>query len=213
MSFTHDTIKIKFIHEGYLPDYPYHMISDDEMCDAFIRLPEALQEDITPNFFQSTSESTGDSIDWFEAYLDSEDTMYFKDHYPMIDEVIKTEYKELVNRIFYEVQQFKNNVSDDRVLPDWIYSYMYGEAIGPSSDTLDIHDMISSTAMGVDNLYDEYNLPCAIQCYKISEAWLKRLVVPKGEIRRPPTIFGEPHVLKSIRLFEEALMPEDISKS
>ncbi len=33
---THDIIKIQYSREGYLPDYPYHMISDREMFNAFI---------------------------------------------------------------------------------------------------------------------------------------------------------------------------------
>ena len=33
----HDVIKIKLSREGYLPDYPPHLISDEEMCRAFIR--------------------------------------------------------------------------------------------------------------------------------------------------------------------------------
>lgn len=36
MSLVHDLIKIKYVREGYLPNYPYHLISDSEMCDAFI---------------------------------------------------------------------------------------------------------------------------------------------------------------------------------
>ena len=38
MSLIHDIIKIKYINLGYLPNYPYHMISDREMFDAFIDL-------------------------------------------------------------------------------------------------------------------------------------------------------------------------------
>ena len=34
--FIHDLIKIKYIREGYLPNYPYHMISDEEVFNAFI---------------------------------------------------------------------------------------------------------------------------------------------------------------------------------
>lgn len=34
--FTHDIIKIKLSEYGYLPNYPFHMISDGEMCDGFM---------------------------------------------------------------------------------------------------------------------------------------------------------------------------------
>ena len=37
MILVHDYIKIKYTREGYLPDYPYHMISDDEMIEAFMK--------------------------------------------------------------------------------------------------------------------------------------------------------------------------------
>lgn len=35
--FIHDIIKIKYVREGYLQDYPYRMISDNDMFDAFVR--------------------------------------------------------------------------------------------------------------------------------------------------------------------------------
>ena len=36
MNLTKDSIKIKYTREGYLPNYPYHMISDEEMFKAFL---------------------------------------------------------------------------------------------------------------------------------------------------------------------------------
>ena len=208
MSYTDDVVKIRYTREGYLPDYPFHLVSDDEMCDAFIRLPESVQASLTPDFFGPTVDTTSDSFDWFSEYMNSTDIMYFKDHYPEIDESLEKPYKALVNRIFYEIQEFKNNLYDNRSLPDWVYSYMLGVAIGPASDKLDIHSMISSKMMNVDNLYDEYNVVCALVCLDISEDWLRRLILPKGEVQRPPTMFGEPHVLKAIRLFDESLVVE-----
>lgn len=32
----HDIIKIRLSEEGFLPDFPYHLISDQEMVDAFM---------------------------------------------------------------------------------------------------------------------------------------------------------------------------------
>lgn len=206
--FIHDVIKIQYNRLGYLPNWPYHLISDEEMCDAFIKLPDNIKQYITSDFFGPTVSQTKTTVDWYNAFLNSTDIMFFKDNYPLIDDSISTYYKAIVNRIFYEIQCFANDLNDERVLPDWLYSYMLGIAIGPASDKLDIHDMIS--AMGVDNLEDDYNLTCAIQCLKISTEWLKKLVVPEGEVQRPPTMFGEPHVLKSIRLDQESLTLEDL---
>lgn len=214
MSFIHDVIKIQYTREGYLPDWPYHLVSEDEMCDAFIRLPSTIQSYITSDYFGPTTSSTKTTIDWFRYFLnDTTSICYFKINYPLIDDSIKKYYKDLVNRIFYEIQEFKNNLDSDRVLPDWVYSYMLGVCIGPSSSIYDIHDMISSELMGTDNIEDEYNLDCAIQCLKISQNWLRRVIVPEGEYQRPPTMFGEPHVLKAIRLYQESLSSDELSTS
>lgn len=212
MSFVHDVIKIQYTRAGYLPNWPYHLIADDEMCDAFICLPESISEYITDDFFGITADQTKTTVDWYQAFLnDVDDIMYFRDNYPLIDDSISPYYKDLVNRIFYEIQEFNKNLDDDKVLPDWVYSYMLGVPVGPMSDKMDIHDMISSEAVGTDNLEDEYTLDCAIQCLRISKEWLKRLIVPDGDVQRPPTMFGEPHVLKYIRLFEESLSLEEIA--
>ena len=32
----HDVIKIRLVEDGYLPNYPYHMMSDREMIAAFM---------------------------------------------------------------------------------------------------------------------------------------------------------------------------------
>ena len=143
--------------------------------------------------------------------MNDEHPMFFKDNYPLIDDEIQTPYKTLVNRIFYEIQEFKKNVNDDRELPAWIYSYMLGICIGPMSDKLDIHDMIF--AMGTDNIEDDYNIYCAEKCLEISTNWLKKIIVSQDEIKRPPTMFGEPHVLKSIRLDQESLDISDLPTS
>ncbi len=205
----HDVIKIQYNREGYLPDIPYHLVSEDEMCDAFITLPGDLSKYITSDYFGPTVDETKTTVDWFNAFLnDTESISFFKDKYPLIDDVILEYYKSLVNRIFYEIQEFKNNLDVNKVLPDWIYSYMLGVVVGPESSKLDIHDMI--LAMGVDNLQDEYTLECAIQCLRISKDWLKKVIVPSGEVLRPPTMFGEPHVLKAIRLMQESLTIEEL---
>lgn len=209
--FIHDVIKIKFSRDGYLPNLPYHLISDEEMCDAFITLPESVDSYITEDYFGPTVEDTKTTIDWFHSYMSDEHPMFFKDNYPLIDDEIRTPYKTLVNRIFYEIQEFKKNVNDDRELPAWIYSYMLGICIGPMSDKLDIHDMIF--AMGTDNIEDDYNIYCAEKCLEISTNWLKKIIVSQDEIKRPPTMFGEPHVLKAIRLDQESLDISDLPTS
>jgi hypothetical protein len=174
MNFIHDIIKIHLSKLGYLPDTPYHLISDAEMCDAFI------QED-------------------------TDNVLYFYDYYPCVDDALQEDYNKLVQAILYHIDQFKKSTLDNPVLPNWVYSYMLGAVIGPSSDPLDIHDLI--LPLGVDNIDDEFNGRCAAACLEASKKWLMKLrrvrvTLPDGTIldTRPPTIFGEPHVVKYVRL-------------
>lgn len=170
MSLIHDTIKINYIREGYLPNYPYHMISDAEMCDAFLN---------------ETSED------------------YFHANYPLVSTTFQSQYDALVSAIRRELDMMKRSTDASPTLPDWIYSYMLGAVIGIRSDPIDIHDML--VLMNLDNLDDEWNDGVFAACYRISSIWLKRSAVSSAACKccahdRPPTIFGEPHVIKSLRL-------------
>lgn len=175
MSMLHDTIKINFIQQGYLPNYPYHLISDEEMCDAFI------QED-----------GTG----------------YFYDYYPLVDESLKDPYDNLVKAIMHFIAECKQPQVDQYVFPDWVYSYMLGSVISVNSDGYDIQDLADMLNVEVD--YGVFSPSLSSSCYEVSKEWLKK-VAPQDRYLtlddttldlRPPTIFGEPHVIKYLRLLE-----------
>lgn len=162
MSLVHDLIKIKYVREGYLPNYPYHLISDQEMCDAFI----------------------------------NNELNYFDDNYPCLDTSIQDEYNELKSCIQYHISRL-NNPLESVELPDWVCSYMLGQVISINSDTLDKHDLLVS--LSLDNIDDIFTVAASKSCLQISKEWIKRLNPTKRD-HRPPTMFGEPHVIKSIRM-------------
>lgn len=189
--FTHNIIKIKFVREGYLPNYPYHMISDEEMCDAF------LPYDYDPD----------DPYSGYEACMAAEFN-YFRDTYPLPAPELEEEYKTLISEIAWHLNELKQSNEDDYMLPDWVYSYMFDATFGPTSDIRDLHDMF--VMLGTDNLYDEFDLSCAKACYAESQHWLRKLQ-PSAKIHRPPTIFGEPHVIKSLRLKASDLTDSEIA--
>lgn len=179
MNLRHDIIKMRYVEEGYLPNYPFHLISDAEMCDAFIK------EDGTGFFF---------------------------DHYPNnFNGKYDSQYNELVSALRYHMDQLKNSsktpsVSEygvtygyetDYTLPDWVYSYMLGAVIGPESEIADIHDML--VLMNRDNIDDIFTEEAAQCCLDISRKWIRKLQAPYSS-HRPPTIFGETHVIKALRL-------------
>ena len=176
----HDIIKLRYVRSGYLPNYPYHLISDKEMCNAFLNYPE-------------------DSDDNWEEFKSSSDISYFKDNYPLLDESLEAVYRELVVNISYHLNQLRNTKDDLFKLPDWVYSYMLGSVVGVNSPKSDIHDMLVS--MDIDNIDDDFLPEASHHCYTISKMWLAR--IPKSEIdHRSPSIFGELHVLKYLRLLD-----------
>lgn len=189
----HDLIKINLVKNGYLPNYPYHLISDNEMYEGF--------------------------------YL------YFADFYPYPKtNTLNDKWNTLFCSIVYHIQKKIKNT--EYIIPDWVYSYMIGSVIGPKSNLLDIHDLISM--LGVDNIDDEYGAEQETACYEASKRWILQtkqdkeiqidntddklkdkiseiyktlsLIPPEfaqNTIKiRPPSIFGEPHVIKYLRLAE-----------
>lgn len=167
----HDIIKIKYITDGYLSDYPYHMISDQEMCNAFIFNK--------PNYFDA--------------------------NYPCLNTDLSKKYDDLKSAVIYHINAYL--FDSDNCIPDWVYSYMLGTVISIHSSVLDIHDLL--VPLGVDNINDEFTSQSQQACYNESVKWLakvhtNRKVLYNGNYinDRPPTIFGEPHIIKSLRIRE-----------
>lgn len=163
----HDIIKIVYVNQGYLPDLPYHLISDEEMFDAFI--------------FAETN--------------------FFSDNYPC-PRGMEIQYNELKSAIIYHIMQYKAYQTTDTsistyVIPDWVYSYMLGVVVSPTSPELDRHDLF--VLLGMDNMDDEFTDAIYAEIYDKSKRWTYKLPVDEREYR-PPTMFGEPHVIKSLRL-------------
>lgn len=192
-----DLVKINLVKEGYLPNYPYHLLSTEEMCLGFYT--------------------------------------YFNDTYPEpASDTLKGYWTTLYSSIIYHAQKMVYDGS--YTLPDWVYSYMLGAVIGPKSDALDIHDLIAPLyADNLDDIFGEaQEMACytisrqwtertklqevrtlsddEIAAYHLSDPSIfgaggKMVFSSQTEIpMRPPTIFGEPHVVKSLRLGELSLV-------
>ena len=153
--FIHDIIKIKYIELGYLQNYRYSMISDDEMFQAFYR--------------------------------------YFDDNYPCLDPELEDEYNTLVAAIQSHIVNYQ---ASGEAIPDWVYSFMLGSVISINSEYADLEELC--TLLNLKEVPPEFNAELAAQCYKISSEWIRKL--PTKYEDRPPTVFGELHVMKSLRL-------------
>ena len=206
-----DLVKIKLINYGYLPNIPYHLISNQEMCDAFIVCPTTRSDDV----------GTG---------------MFF-DYYPLLEthnvEVIWS-YQNFFLTLWYHVFMMRTDAS--YTAPDWVYSYMLDAVISVNSPKKDIHDLI--LPLGVDNIDDDFNAECSVACWQESLYWIRKSQLSEsvqlpaaiqtaafsgryiygralqdlydanqysasvyGAIAtRPPALFGEGHVIKSLRL-------------
>lgn len=208
MSFIHDLIKIKFVREGYLPNYPPHLLSDEEMCDAFIDYPSGDDTSylVTEDGSHIRLYHGGDLITGYgtssadtawERFKASDRLSWFKDKYPLLVPELEPQYRQLVEDIVYHLTAFKQSLDDKKKLPDWIYCYMLGDVLSVHSNIYDLHDML--IALGVDNVDDIFTPAAQAACYNVSELWLARYSNTTLE-HRHATLFGEPHVLKSLRL-------------
>lgn len=183
MTLANDVVKIRYIEEGYLPDYPYHLISDEEMCDAFLRIERSIEDDSVAI------------------------KGYFADMYPCPSSSLESYYTSLVNDIIYHLDKLKQSKVDKYTLPDWVYSYMLGSVVGPNSTVKDIHDCL--VLLDADNMDDIFTSQAAARCYDVSKRWIRKLSSAE-RLHRPPTIFGEPHVIKSLRLAQANYIEDDV---
>lgn len=146
---------------GYLPGYPYHLISDEEMFQAFIR-----------------------------------EDGFFSDFYPCPDDRMTDQYELLKSAI---KECIDVHLQDGIDIPDWVYSYMLMSAVTFDSEEADIDYLAQLEGITYTNNVAEFNYELAEACYETSLAWIKKQFVNRN-IKRPPTMFGEPHVIKSLRL-------------
>jgi len=185
----HDIIKMKYVNLGYIKkNYPYHLISDEEMFNAFIDLGNA-------EFNERTT-------------MIDPNVRLFNDYYPnpfAEDDYIyekKNSNGEVVERISlsevystlksYIISCIQNYLAGAGALPNWVYTYMLGEVIYNSSEYLDIQDLL--TAIDSFNIDNEFTREACVKCFIISLRY-----VSTGTVTRPPTIFGEPHIIKMLR--------------
>ncbi len=172
-NFTHTLIKIKYISEGYLPNFPYSLISDKEMFDAFTHPQDG----------------------------------YFDTIYPCVNPDLEEQYNELRSFIFDVISLYVDYSSEVSPsvraqfeegfdIPDWIYSYMLGTTISVYTPEPYIQDLYN--LLNIDSQEVVFDSELSKQCYDISKVWVLKL--PAKLVHRPPTVFGEPHVFKSLRL-------------
>lgn len=195
----HDIIKIKYVQLGYIKkNYPYHLISDEEMFNAFI--------DLGTGF---TSNLIDKNVRFFDTYYPNPFTL--NDYYiktkvnpngttQEIKISLSQAYDNLVSNIkdyitdYLEYQGTPNEIYNP--VPDWIYTYMLGEVVYNKSDYLDIEDTLE--LLGCDNIDNEFTKEACMNCYRISSNYISSQFT-KGFYRQP-TVFGEPHVIKSLRM-------------
>lgn len=143
----HDLIKIQLSRDGYLPDYPPHLISDEEMCHAFFGL----------------------------AHSPVTQSYRFFDYYPRpegVTEEVDAAYTALVNNINECIVTYLSDDDPDAALPDWVYSYMLNIPVGPNSSELDRHNAL--VVMGMDNVYDELTPQVYQRCLQVSKMWIAK---------------------------------------
>ncbi len=191
----HDIIKIKYVKLGFIKkNYPYHLISDEEAFNAFIDLGTGFESSlIDPN------------VRFFDMYYPNpfaeEDYIYQKKNSKgeVIEEIsLRGEYDKLkayiISSINDYLQYYGTSEESEHQIPDWVYTYMLGEVIYRKSEYLDILDLLK--LLDCSNIDNEFTREACVACYATSLNYISTLTTGV----RPPTIFGEPHIIKNLRM-------------
>lgn len=191
----HDIIKIKYVDLGYIKkNYPYHLISDEEMFNAFM--------DLGTGFVSNLIDP---KVRFFDSYYPNpfaeHDVIYQKTNAmgEVVDEIsLSGEYLRLKSYIISSINDYLAyyGTSEEslHLIPDWVYTYMLGEVVYQQSEYLDVQDCLA--LLNCSNLDNEFTQEACVNCYKTSLKYISSLTTGI----RPPTVFGEPHVIKNLRM-------------
>lgn len=137
----------------------------------------------------------------FDAFLREDG--FFADEYPCPCEDLQDAYDALLNCIKEKITDFLENGT---TIPDWVYSYMIMRPITYNSDEADIAYLAEMGNVDMQGVLAEFTPNVARTCYYISKKWLAKM--PSKYRDRVPTMFGEPHVTKSLRLDQANVLIE-----
>ena len=193
----HDILKIKYVKLGYIcKNYPYHMISDTEMFNAFM--------DLGDDAFNEKTTIINPKVRFFDKYYPNPfdaDDVYIKTDSKgeIVSEIsLSGEYEKLKKYIKDTINAYLEHYGtldeDKYLIPNWIYTYMLGEVVYKKSEYLDIEDTLA--LLDCSNLDNEFTKEACIACYKTSLSYVSTLTTGS----RPATMFGEPHVIKQLRM-------------
>ena len=196
----HDILKIKYVQLGYIKkNYPYHLISDEEMFNAFINLGNE-------NFNNKTT-IIDPTVRFFDDYYPNpfvEGDYYIKiktnpdGTQTEIRISLPEEYNNLKSYIISKINDYLTYYGtaeeSEHQVPDWVYTYMLGEVVYKNSEYLDIQDTLA--LLDCSNIDNEFTKEACVACYATSVNYVASLATGI----RPPTVFGEPHVIKKLRM-------------
>lgn len=190
----HDIIKIKYVRLGFITkNFPYHLISDEEMFNAFIEVDKDYKStliDTDVRFFDNYYPNPFNEDDTYQkknAAGDVIEEINLYDAYNSLKEYIR---KAIENYLKY----YGTSVESEYQIPDWVYTYMLGEVVYQKSDYLDIQDTLA--LLGCSNLDNEFTKEACVACFATSLGYVSTLTTGS----RPASVFGEPHVIKCLRL-------------
>lgn len=216
--FVHDVIKIRYSNDGYLIDYPYHMISDKEMMQAFYDANGA-------GFFTDNYPCMSDDIEFIRSYnilvqtILTYITLYINEEIATIPDWI---YSYMLGATI-SVNSDKLDIYDLSVQlgvgKTDIFTQACSEACfnessvtckGYRRHTLNINSFSAKTVDALKNIKLVYNTDTVPNLYAegvevITLYDLYRNVTISSSYERPPTMFGEPHIIKSLRLRQISL--------
>lgn len=198
-----DIIKIKYSNEGYLPNYPPHLISDEEMCNAFLYNEYS--------YFYDTYKLVNNSLTYeYEELINS-----IKFHICRFLSSYEPWRKDLPDWVYSYMLGEVVNQSRDQRDRHYLLVGLLSDNIDDELDSKSQYQCYQMSKKYVNKLskQDKFlNLDSELAQYdKSAQDIINSELNDKYKITRdsnnvvnlrPPTMFGEPHVIKLIRLNE-----------